>query len=145
MDEISNKALLIATGLFVTLIITSSVLFIIDQIKNIYSQVYETNISLQDRFNEFEEYDNTTKTGIDVLNTVKKYRDVNNVDIVVIKDTNKDTLDTVDLKKGYIANNSLDGDKLDEDKLQEISEIVYVTTMQLNEDTGSVTITFTKK
>ena len=145
MDEMSNKALLIATGLFVTLIITSSVLFILDQIKNIYSQVYETNISLQDRFNEFEEYDNTTKTGIDVLNTVKKYRDVNNVNIVVIKDTNKDTLDTVDLKKGYIANNSLDGDKLDEDKLQEISEIVYVTTMQLNEDTGSVIITFTKK
>ena len=145
MDEISNKALLIATGLFVTLIITSSVLFIIDQIKNIYSQVYETNISLQDRFNEFEEYDNTTKTGIDVLNTVKKYRDVNNVNIVVIKDKNKDTLDTVDLKKMYIDNNSLDGGKLDEKKLQDISKIVYVSTMQLNEDTGFVTITFTKK
>lgn len=75
MDTAGNKALVIATAVFITIMITSGVFFSIGQMQTIYSQVYETDISIQNRFSEYEAFDNTEKTGIDLLNTAKKYRD----------------------------------------------------------------------
>ena len=75
MDEISNKALSIGIAIFITVIIASGVFYVISQIKDIYGQVYNTDIALQNSFSEFDSYDNTKKTGIDVLNAVKKYLD----------------------------------------------------------------------
>ena len=83
MDSSANKALTIATAVFATIIITSGVLFSISQMKNIYEQVYETDISIQNRFSEYEAYDGTIKTGIDVINAAKKYRDSNLVEVYV--------------------------------------------------------------
>ena len=62
-------------SVFITIMITSGVFFSVGQMQNIYSQVYETDISIQNRFGEYEAFDNTEKTGIDLLNTAKKYRD----------------------------------------------------------------------
>lgn len=75
METAGNKALTIATAVFITIMITSGVFFSVGQMQNIYSQVYETDISIQNRFGEYEAFDNTEKTGIDLLNTAKKYRD----------------------------------------------------------------------
>lgn len=75
MDTAGTKALTIATAVFITIMITSGVFFSVGQMQNIYSQVYETDISIQNRFGEYEAFDNTEKTGIDLLNTAKKYRD----------------------------------------------------------------------
>lgn len=130
MDEISNKALLIGVGLFVTIIITSGVLYTLGEMKNIYSQVYETNISLQDVFSEYEQYDNTTKTGIDVLNTMKKYKENNSV-IIYVGNT---SYENVDKKNNYIQQKK--------DQATTIGQIVYKSTVNLDEDTGIITITF---
>ncbi len=75
MDYISNRAIMIGVGIFVTIAITSSIFVIIGQMQDVYKNVYETDISIQDRFNEFDMYNNTTKTGVDLLNASRKYKD----------------------------------------------------------------------
>lgn len=130
MDEISNKALLIGVGLFITIIITSGVFYVLNQMKEVYSQVYETNISLQDMFSEYDQYDNTNKTGIDLYNTVKKYR---NNSLVIIKVEN-----AVQDKETFISNNS------SEDSQVKLGSQKYITTLEKNLNTGEVIITFTE-
>lgn len=83
MDLAANKAITIATAVFVTIIVTSVVLFSISQMRNIYAHVYETDTNIQNRFSEFEAFDNTIKTGIDVINVAKKYRDSNFVQVYI--------------------------------------------------------------
>lgn len=82
MDYMSNKALIIAVSLIVTMAIASSVLLIINQVVTVYGQVYETDTSIQSGFDEFDSYDNTQKTALDVLNTVKKYKNNSLVSVV---------------------------------------------------------------
>lgn len=74
MDYMSNKAIMIGVGIFVTVIITSSILGIVGQIKDIYKRVFETSISIQETFSEFDMYNNTKKSGLDLLNAAKKYK-----------------------------------------------------------------------
>ena len=81
MDYMSNKALIIAVSLIVTMTVASSVLLIINQVTTIYGQVYETDTSIQNTFDEFDSYDNTEKTLLEFLNTLKKYRNNSNVTI----------------------------------------------------------------
>ena len=50
----SNKALIIAVSLIVTMAIASSVLLIINQVVTVYGQVYETDTSIQSGFDEFD-------------------------------------------------------------------------------------------
>ena len=54
MDEISNKAISIGVAVFITIIIASGVFYVINQIKDIYGQVYNTDIALQNSFSEFD-------------------------------------------------------------------------------------------
>lgn len=81
MDYMSNKALIIAVSLIVTMTVASAVLLIINQVTTIYGQVYETDTSIQNTFDEFDSYDNTEKTLLEFLNTIKKYRNNSNVTI----------------------------------------------------------------
>ena len=81
MDYMSNKALIIAVSLIVTMTVASAVLLIINQVTTIYGQVYETDTSIQNTFDEFDSYDNTEKTLLEFLNTLKKYRNNSNVTI----------------------------------------------------------------
>lgn len=131
MDEISNRALLIGMGVFVTIIITSGVFYALNQMKVVYSQVYETNISLQDMFGEYEEYDNTTKTGIDILNTMKKYRNDSLVTITIDgSEQNKET---------YITNHSTEESQVN------LGKELYDATVEINTNTSAVVISFTGK
>ncbi len=77
MDNITNKALIIAVGIFVTIAITSGILASINEMKDIYKQVYETDTSITSRFSEFDKYDGTIMNGIDLYNAVKKYNNGN--------------------------------------------------------------------
>ena len=54
MDSSANKALTIGVALFVTIIVTSGVFLTLNQMKDVYSEVYETDISIQSRFGEYE-------------------------------------------------------------------------------------------
>lgn len=82
MEYSTSKALLIGVGVFVTLSIASLVIVIFGQVKDVYKQVYNTNISLKDRFGEFSKYNGSIMTGMDMYNTYKKYR--NNPDVQVL-------------------------------------------------------------
>lgn len=57
---------------------------VFDQIRKVYLQVYTTNISITNEFDEFDAYDNTIKTKADILNTAKKYRNKSNVEVKYI-------------------------------------------------------------
>lgn len=85
MDYMSNKALIIAVSLIVTMAISSAVLFTINQVTGIYKTVYETDTLIQSNFDEFDAYDGAVKTKLDLLNAAKKYKDNESV-YVVIKD-----------------------------------------------------------
>lgn len=128
MDYMSNKALIIAVSLIVTMAVASAVFLIINQVTTIYGQVYETDTSIQNTFDEFDSYDNTEKTLLEFLNTVKKYRNNSNVTIrynsidhttveekdeeidnlkkylKIEKDNEKISIDTVFSSSMYIAN-----------------------------------------
>ena len=73
MDNSANKALTIGVAVFRTIMITSAILFILGRMQEVYSRVYETDISIQNPFDEYDAFDSTTKTGIEVYNAVKKY------------------------------------------------------------------------
>lgn len=111
MDLAANKALTIATAVFITIIITSSILFSISQMRNIYEQVYETDVSIQNRFTEYEAFDNTIKTGIDIKNAAKKYRDSNLVKVYLSPSSTPinttSAINNLDTKLGTAAGETL--------------------------------------
>lgn len=74
MENSANKAIMIGVGIFVTVAITSGILFSINQMKDIYSNVYETDTSMTSRFSEYDAFDNTIVTGVDVINAISKYK-----------------------------------------------------------------------
>ena len=74
MENSTSKAIMIGVGIFVTVAITSGILFSINQMKDIYSKVYETDTSMTSRFSEYDAFDNTIVTGVDVINAINKYK-----------------------------------------------------------------------
>ena len=58
---------------------------VFDQIRNVYLQVYKTNISISSEFSEFDAYDNTKKTKVEILNAAKKYRNKKSTVMVYFK------------------------------------------------------------
>lgn len=97
MGYMSNKALIIAVSLLVTMAIASAVLLIVNQVMSIYKEVYETDTLIQSGFDEFDAYDGTVKTKLDLLNVTKKYIDSDNVYVTTKKkdDINSSNLEAV--------------------------------------------------
>lgn len=83
MGYMSNKAIIIAVSLLITISITSAILLIIGQVKNIYRTVYETDTSIHNGVDEFDVYNSTVKNSLDLVNTAKKYKERNDVTIKV--------------------------------------------------------------
>lgn len=104
MDNSANKALTIGVAVFITIMITSAILFILGRMQEVYSRVYETDISIQNQFDEYDAFDSTTKTGIEVYNAVKKY--VGNQFVTI---TFKDNLI---LEKGEFNSSKMSDDEL---------------------------------
>ena len=111
---------LLAVSLFITISITSSILLIMSHFKDIYAEVEKTDINIGKRFTEFDKYDNTTLTGLDVKNTIKKYQNNSLV-----------TIDGAVNKKSTISKNSYSS--------------LYTSTVTINDNTGEVKITINKK
>lgn len=133
MDEISTKAINIGVAVFITIIIISGVFFVINQIKTIYGQVYETDISIQNSFSEFDQYDNTVKTGIDVINAAKKY--VENPLVIVRIGATQINEKSATFYTKYSSYNVKN--------LTELGNQKYKATMSKDNSTGVMTITFT--
>lgn len=109
MDEIATKALIIGVSIFVTLIIITVVIFEFTQIKEIYKGVGETDISFEERLDEFDKYrdSNNVFLGLDVKNTLEKYKNNNVVDVCVEQggiDVCEDvTINEQDYNKQYVS------------------------------------------
>lgn len=143
MDYMSNKALIIAVSLIVTMTVASAVLLIINQVTTIYGQVYETDTSIQNTFDEFDSYDNTEKTLLEFLNTVKKYRNNSNVTIRYnsIDHTTVEEKDKViDNLKKYL-NIEKDNEKISIDTV--FSSSMYIANVEKNNN--KVIISFKEK
>lgn len=116
MDEITTKAIIIGVSILVTIIILTVIIFEFTQIQSVYKQVGQTNISFEDRLDEFDKYRDSSNlfTGLDVRNTVKKY--INDKSVKVCINTNV----------GEVCNDSIDIEYLDYKK--EYSSILDETT-----------------
>lgn len=141
MDEISNKAISIGVAVFITIAIASGIFYVINQMKNIYEQVYETNISIQSSFSEFEAYDNTEKTGIDIINVIKKYKDNPKVKIYV------DNVEGINLRlyKDYVNYVKNEQENQLKNYLNNVGTKKYISNVILDEPTGITTIKFSSK
>ena len=142
MEYMSNKALVIAVSLIISMSIASAVILVINQVMTVYKQVYETDTSIKSGFDEFDSYDNTTKTALEVLSTVKKYKDNSLVEIIVAgQGNNKDAI------QSYIENSIINGenklvDVANRDSVKASAE--YSSKLE-RMDENKIRITFTKK
>lgn len=129
MDLMSNKAIVIAVGIFVTLAIASGVLMVMDGIREVYQDVYSTNISLSSQFNEYDAYDNAKKTKVELLNTAKKYRD----NAAVVVKLNETVINNQTWINNFKSSNFNNGDQITQNNL-------YNTTVDIK--SNPVVITF---
>ncbi|CDC77957.1 unknown [Clostridium sp. CAG:465] len=143
MDYMSNKALIIAVSLIVTMTVASAVLLIINQVTTIYGQVYETDTSIQNTFDEFDSYDNTEKTLLEFLNTIKKYRNnsnvtirYNSIDFTTVEEKDKE----IDNLKIYLQIEK-DNEKISIDTT--FSSSMYIANVEKNDN--KVIISFKEK
>lgn len=139
MDEISNKAITIGVAIFITIAIVSGVFYVINQIKAIYGQVYETDVSIQSMFSEFDEYENAEKSGVEVLSTVKKYLEN---PLVKIRIGNNEITSTSTFYTQY-TNALTQGKEIE--FLSKLGEQKYISSVTLNESTGITYVLFSKK
>lgn len=87
MDEIGNKALVIAVGLFVALGIIGYIVVAFTTSKQIFGVFDQQTRSAVEIFSdEFAKFDSTDLIGMDVINALKKY-DSNDKVIIVINGT----------------------------------------------------------
>ena len=88
MDEIASKAIIIGVSIFVTLIIVTVLVFEFTQIRDVYRITAETNITFEDKLDEFDKYrdSNNYFNGLDVKNTIEKYRNDKTVDVCLEHD-----------------------------------------------------------
>lgn len=142
MEYMSNKALVIAVSLIISMSIASAVILVINQVMTVYKQVYETDTSIKSGFDEFDSYDNTTKTALEVLSTVKKYKDNSLVEIIVAgQGNNKDAI------QSYIEN-SIINDKnnpIDVENIDSVKASAEYSSKLERMDGNKIKITFTRK
>lgn len=148
MEYMSNKALVIAVSLIISMSIASAVILVINQVMTVYKQVYETDTSIKSGFDEFDSYDNTTKTALEVLSTVKKYKDNSLVEIIVAgQGNNKDAI------QSYIENSIINKNSIINEKNKPV-DVANIDSVKASAEYSSklermggnkIKITFTKK
>lgn len=142
MEYMSNKALVIAVSLIISMSIASAVILVINQVMTVYKQVYETDTSIKSGFDEFDSYDNTTKTALEVLSTIKKYKDNSLVEIIVAgQGNNKDAI------QSYIENSIINGENkpVDVANIDSVKASAEYSSKLERMDGNKIKITFTKK
>ena len=88
MDEIATKAIIIGVSIFVTMIIVTVLIFEFTQISNLYRTTAETDITFEERLDEFDKYrdSNNYFNGLDVKNTIEKYKNDDTVKVCIEED-----------------------------------------------------------
>ena len=73
MGESANRAIMIGVGMFITIIIASSIFSLFSYAKSVFNQVGKTNTDIMKGFGDYPMYNNTKITGLDVINCANKY------------------------------------------------------------------------
>lgn len=106
MGDSLNRAIMIAVGLFVTVIIISGIMFIFSQMQEIYKNVDDTDTSITSKFGKYASYDNTTITGLDMLNCANKYYS-NNLVIVMYGNIQLNTNEGIEYLNNEFENENI--------------------------------------
>ena len=84
MDEIGVRAVIIGVNIFVTVIIITLLVFMFFQMGEIYGLVATTDTSIYNRFDDiYSIYHGKIETGIGLLNTIKKFEENPDSNIVI--------------------------------------------------------------
>ena len=141
MDDITTRTVVIAVGLFVTMMIVSLVIIMFSQMQEIYGVVSKTDTSIYSTFdNVYSMYNGRTMTGLGLLNTIKKYEDKINENIVVNYPGSYNI-------KDYVSKNNIREavylKSLMEENIAYKYETKYNVTVETSAE-GQVTIVFSK-
>jgi len=84
VDNITTRAIVIAVNVFITIAIVSIVIIMFFQMQEIYGVVAKTDNSIYSTFdNVYSMYNGRTMSGLGLLNTIKKYEDKTEENIVI--------------------------------------------------------------
>lgn len=84
MDDLGVRAVIIGVSIFVTITIVSLVIVMFFQMGEIYGLVSSTDTSIYNKFdNIYSTYHGRVESGIGLLNTLKKFEENPDVDIVI--------------------------------------------------------------
>lgn len=82
MDEISTRYIIMAVGIYITLIVLTSVIFVANNVGDVFSVSNRTNISIQSRIDSIEDmYDGATLNGVDLVNAIARYEEDDTVTV----------------------------------------------------------------
>lgn len=85
MDDITTRAIVIGVSVFVTLTIVTLVITMFFQMQEIYGIVATTDTSIYSAFDDiYAMYYGRTMSGLGLLNTIKRYEDRTDIDVVVV-------------------------------------------------------------
>lgn len=131
MGDSLNRAIMIAVGLFVTVIIISGIMFIFSQMQEIYKNVDDTDTSITSKFGKYASYDNTTITGLDMINCANKYYS-NNLVIVMYGNIQLNTKEGIEYLNNEFENENIKYENLYSSIVEEVEvDGIYKTKITL--------------
>lgn len=85
MDDSTTRVVIIATNIIVTMVIVTLIVLSFSQMKEIYGMVNKTDNSIYNKFNDiYSMYNGRVESGIGLLNTLKKYEEAEDEQIVIM-------------------------------------------------------------
>lgn len=82
MNEITSKYILFAVGLFIVVIILSSLIFAYSSVQDVYKTVVDTDISIKDKYDSiYYTYHDAVMNGVDLVNALKRFEDDDKVEV----------------------------------------------------------------
>jgi len=85
VDDSTTRLVIIATNIIVTMVIVTLIVLSFSQMKEIYGMVNKTDNAIYNRFNDiYSMYNGRVESGIGLLNTLKKYEDAEDEQVVIM-------------------------------------------------------------
>lgn len=82
MDSLLTRYVMVGVGILIVVMIATVLIMALNGLADSYGQVSNTNISIKDRMDNFvHKYHGAEFNGVEVINILKTYEDVSNVEI----------------------------------------------------------------
>lgn len=124
MDDITTRTIVIAVNIFVTIAIVSLVIVMFFQMREIYGIVATTDTSIYNKFDDvYSMYDGKVETGIGLLNTLKKYEDNKDVEVIITYPNSSNIREEIANENSNLSEN------------EQIREVTYLKDLMKNNKT----------